>query len=91
MGPVEPDLLMIDVNLVGVLYSLKLAKYFFLKNPGGPNRDRCFIIFSSAAGYQDVPGGPMYQATKFAVRGIMRCTRRTTSVDGIRANVLAPW
>lgn len=82
---------MINVNLVGVLYTLKLAKHFFLKKPTGPNRDRCFIAFSSAAGYQDIPGGPMYQATKFAVRGLMRCTRRTTEIDGIRANALAPW
>lgn len=86
-----PDLLIINVNLVGVLYTLKLAKHFFLKNPPGSNRDRCFIAFSSAAGYQDIPGGPMYQATKFAVRGLMRCTRRTTAIDGIRANALAPW
>ncbi|CAK7235629.1 hypothetical protein SBRCBS47491_009359 [Sporothrix bragantina] len=89
--PVAPNLLMMDVNVTGVLYSLKLARYYFLKNPSDGNRDRCFVIFSSAAGYQDLPGGPMYQASKYSVRGLMRSTRRTTASDGIRANILAPW
>ncbi|CAK7212467.1 hypothetical protein SEUCBS140593_001513 [Sporothrix eucalyptigena] len=57
--PVAPNLLMMDVNVTGVLYSLKLARYYFLKNPSDGNRDRCFVIFSSAAGYQDLPGGPI--------------------------------
>lgn len=82
---------MINVNLVGVLYTLKLARHYFLRNPEGPDRDRCLVLFSSAAGYLDLPGGPMYQASKYAVRGIMRSVRRTTKADGIRANVLAPW
>ena len=37
--PVAPSMLMIDVNLVGVLYTLKLARYYFLRNPEGPDRD----------------------------------------------------
>lgn len=81
----------IDVNVVGALYTLKLARYYFARNPEGPTRDKCFIIFSSAAGYQDVPGGPIYMASKFAARALMRSTRRTTIVDGIRANALSPW
>jgi NAD(P)-dependent dehydrogenase (short-subunit alcohol dehydrogenase family) len=81
----------IDVNVVGALYTLKLARYYFARNPEGPNRDKCFVVFSSAAGYQDIPGGPIYMASKFAARALMRCTRRTTIVDGIRANALSPW
>jgi NAD(P)-dependent dehydrogenase (short-subunit alcohol dehydrogenase family) len=89
--PKKPSMKILDVNVVGALYTLKLARYHFLRNDEGPGRDRCFVIFSSAAGYQDVPGGPIYMASKYAARALMCCMRRTTIVDGIRANALAPW
>lgn len=89
--PEEPHFKTLDVNMTGTLYTLKLARFYFLKNPEGPQRDRCFIILSSLAGYADVPGGPVYMASKFAARALMRCVRRTTVVDGIRACALAPW
>ncbi|CAI4215877.1 unnamed protein product [Parascedosporium putredinis] len=56
--PVAPNMLMMNVNVTGVLYSQKLARHYFLRNPIGADRDRCFVIFSSAAGYLDLPEGP---------------------------------
>ncbi|KIW87176.1 uncharacterized protein Z519_12287 [Cladophialophora bantiana CBS 173.52] len=89
--PKKPTLKVLDVNVNGAIYTLKLARYYFLRNEEGPGRDRCFIIMSSLAGYGDVPGGAVYMASKFAARALMRCVRRTTVVDGIRSNALAPW
>lgn len=85
--PVAPSLLMMDVNVTGVLYRLKLAQYYFLKNPIDGHRDLYFVVFSSAAGYQDLSGGPMHPASKNAMRGFMRSTRGATASNGIRANV----
>lgn len=87
--PMKPDLKIMDVNCTGAIYTMTLARHYFLKNE--PGRDRCFIIFSSLAGYVDVPGGPLYMASKFAARAFMRCLRRTTVVDGIRSCAIAPW
>lgn len=44
----------IDINLIGVMYSLKLAIHFFRRSPlDDPQRDRCFIFGGSVAGYVD--------------------------------------
>lgn len=88
--PTKPTFKVLDVNVHGAIYTLTLARFWFLKNEIGPNRDRCFIIFSSLVGYVDNPGGPIYMASKFAARGLFRCMRRTTMIDGIRSNAVAP-
>lgn len=43
----------IDINLVGVLYTFKLAVHYFRKSPIEAARDRCFVFGGSAAGYLD--------------------------------------
>lgn len=88
--PTKPTFKVLDVNVHGAIYTLTLARFWFLKQEDSPKRDRCFIIFSSLVGYVDNPGGPIYMASKFAARGLMRCIRRTTAIDGIRANAVAP-
>ncbi|KAF9889085.1 hypothetical protein FE257_008062 [Aspergillus nanangensis] len=85
--PQAPNLSILDVNVNGVIYTCKLARYHFMQHELAPGRDRCFIVLSSAAGYGDVPGGPVYMMSKFAARALMRCLRRTTFVDGVRAMV----
>lgn len=89
--PQPPDFKILDVNVRGVIITCKLARYYFKQHELTAGRDRCFIVMSSAAGYGDVPGGPIYMMSKFAARGLMRCIRRTTFLDGIRACALAPW
>ncbi|PGH26743.1 hypothetical protein AJ80_01507 [Polytolypa hystricis UAMH7299] len=89
--PTEPSLNTIDVNLKGVIYTAKLATHYFRRQPATDERDRCLILKSSLAGYVDFPGVPQYQATKFAVRGLMRSLRRMTFTEGIRVNIVAPW
>ena len=88
--PVEPDLSVTTTNLIGVLYTVKLALHYFPRQPEGEDRDRCLLITSSLAGFIDHPGAPQYQAAKFAVRGLMRSIRRTGPAQGIRINIIAP-
>ncbi|OGM39646.1 hypothetical protein ABOM_011461 [Aspergillus bombycis] len=89
--PSAPDLTILNVNVVGVAYTCKLARFYFLQHELTSGRDRCLIVLSSAAAYADVPGRLVYMMSKFAVRGAMRALRRGTVHDGIRACALAPW
>ncbi len=51
--PTKPSMHIIDINLIGVMYSLKLAIHYFRASPIAAERDRCFIFGGSIAGYAD--------------------------------------
>ncbi|KIW88202.1 uncharacterized protein Z519_11313 [Cladophialophora bantiana CBS 173.52] len=89
--PVKPQLKIVNIDLIGVLYTLKLARHYFMKHSLDTNYDRCFIVNASLVGFLDVPGIPQYMASKWGCRGLMRCIRRTTAVDGVRMNLTGPW
>ncbi len=92
--PEEPKLLTLDINTIGVFYTTKLALFYFKKQQAqlndGRKRDRNLVLQASLAGYLDLPA-PQYQASKFAVRGLMRALRRTETNSGVRVNLIAPW
>ena len=58
---------MIDVNIKGVLYGIAAALLHMKQQKGGH-----IINVSSVAGHKAWPGGAVYAATKFAVRGSFR-------------------
>lgn len=82
---------MLDINLGGLLYTTKLAVHFFRKQNLSADQDHCLILKSSLAGYLNLIGAPIYNATKFGVRGLMGNLRWTSWKDSIRVNVVAPW
>ncbi|KAF2095937.1 NAD(P)-binding protein [Rhizodiscina lignyota] len=84
--PTEPNLKIIQVDFIGVVYTAKLAMHYF--NKQDPSRDRCLILKSSLAGFLDLPGATSYQSSKFAVRGLMCNLRRA---GRCRVNLVAPW
>lgn len=86
--PQKPSTKMLDVNLVGVLYTAKLAGWHFHHDTASESSDRCLILVSSIMGYIDTQGSSIYSAAKHGVRGIMTCLRRKGLV---RINCLAPW
>lgn len=89
--PKEPNVNHVKIDLIGVLYTTKLALHYFPRQTESPDRDRCLILTSSIAGYVDKPGSPQYNAAKFGVRGLMRCLRTTMPEQKMRVNLLAPW
>jgi NAD(P)-dependent dehydrogenase (short-subunit alcohol dehydrogenase family) len=89
--PKKPNLKTMDINLTGLLYTVKLAIHYFRRQPIDASRDRCLILKSSLAGYVDVPGSIQYNSSKFGVRGVMRSLRRTLWKESIRVNLVAPW
>ncbi|KAK9457423.1 hypothetical protein V1511DRAFT_508862 [Dipodascopsis uninucleata] len=81
----------VDVNFMGSLYFVRIAPAF-LKHEKLSSEDKNMILFSSVAGFKESPGICVYQATKHAVIGILRATRKYTPIsDYIRINVICPW
>ncbi|KAJ5630204.1 adam [Penicillium longicatenatum] len=93
--PEKPDLATINVNLIGTLYTSKLASHYFIKQngqrPSSSQEDTCLVLIGSGAAFLDCPRAPQYCATKWAMRGIMHSLRRTTHFYGSRVNVISPW
>jgi len=87
--PVEPDLTILNVNLVGMMLTAKLALHYFPRQKEAG--DHSLIFTSSVAGYADHAGAPQYGASKWGVRGIMHTLRGTRPTTGARVNVIAPW
>ena len=93
--PEKPDLSTIDVNLVGPLYTSKLASHYFVKQngqePSPAQEDTCLVLIGSGAAFLDCPRAPQYCAAKWAMRGIMHSLRRTAFYYSSRVNVISPW
>jgi NAD(P)-dependent dehydrogenase (short-subunit alcohol dehydrogenase family) len=58
LPPVKPDLRIIEINLIGMVYTTKLALHYFRRQRLVPERDRCLILKASVAAYVDQPGSP---------------------------------
>lgn len=76
---------MIDINLHGVLFGIKLAL------PGMLERDSGHIVnIASQAGKAGFPGGATYSATKHAVVGLTEALRAETYETAIEVSCVMP-
>ena len=76
---------MVDINIHGVLYGMKLAL------PGMLRRDTGHIVnLASQAGKAGFPGGATYCATKHAVVGVSEAVRAETRETGIEVSCVMP-
>ncbi|KAK6380142.1 hypothetical protein LTS17_005331 [Exophiala oligosperma] len=95
--PTKPSVRILDVNLIGGMYTIKLALYHFRRQyrrdlaAGKEASDTSLIIQSSMAGYLDMPGSLLYAASKFGLRAAMASLRHTTPQHRTRVNLIAPW
>lgn len=53
--PKKPALKIVHVNMIGTMYTFKLAAHYFRKQPDTPDRDRCLLITGSMTQYVDSP------------------------------------
>ena len=101
-NPPPPNLAVLDVNLKGVVYTSHLALFYLAKNPGSapadPNcdparifRDRHLLLMSSMAGIAPIPFQTLYGTSKHAVVGLYRNLRCTSSLHGVRTNMICPY
>ncbi|KAI0195288.1 hypothetical protein EV127DRAFT_467139 [Xylaria flabelliformis] len=92
--PEEPRLKVLDVNLVGNIYSVKLALHYMqLNTPDTTTGLRGSIICTASnAGLYPFPPAPLYAASKHAIIGLVRSLGPVYGQThiGIRINALAP-
>jgi NAD(P)-dependent dehydrogenase (short-subunit alcohol dehydrogenase family) len=101
--PPPPDFNIVQVNLMGVLYTTHLACFWLPKNPASspcsidskPStrspRDRHLLLLGSIASLAPISIQPQYGAAKHAVLGLFRSLRVTSGLQGIRVNLLCPY
>ena len=76
---------MIDINLHGVLYGMKIAM------PGMKRRGKGHIVnIASQAGKAGLPGGATYCATKHAVVGLSEAVRAELRDSGVEVTCVMP-
>ncbi|KAI5921979.1 15-hydroxyprostaglandin dehydrogenase [Camillea tinctor] len=90
--PSQPRLKTLDVNLTGVIYTIKLATHYLRKN--GPDTSTglrgSIICTSSNAGLYPFPAAPLYAASKSGVIGLVRSLGPVFERVNIQINALAP-
>ena len=93
--PTRPRTAVIAVNVIGVLYTAKLAMHQFAKQQkAGKNSSDfqpCLVLGGSLAGYMDIPAVTVYNTSKFAVRGLLHGLRHTAPRIKARVGMVAPW
>ncbi len=63
-APPKPNLKTLEVDLVGVTYTIYLANYYMQRSPG---KGGCINVTSSGVAFYAWPGMPLYTASKAAV------------------------
>ena len=76
---------MIDINVHGVIYGMKLAIPGMLKRGQGH-----VVNIASQAGKAGIPGGATYCATKHAVVGLSEAVRAEVRGSGVDVSVVMP-
>ncbi|MCJ1259722.1 hypothetical protein MMC24_007561 [Lignoscripta atroalba] len=100
--PPPPNIDVLNVNLIGVVYTSHLALYYLPRNPDAAPadpkcdptrtyRDRHLLLIGSLASVMSLPGQALYGASKHAVLGLYRCLRSTSFVHGVRVNLICPY
>jgi len=100
--PPPPNMQCLEVNLIGVTYTVHLALFYLARNPnssaadpaaqpGSNGRDRHILLIGSLASIIPLPGLPQYAASKHAVLGLFRSLRSTSFVGGLRVNLILPY
>lgn len=85
----RPSTAVLDVNVVGVVYTTHLALHHLSRNP---SPDRCVLIVGSFASMVPLPGQAQYTMSKHAVAGLFRSLRGTAALRyGIRVNMVAQY
>jgi len=86
--PVKPTLKTIDINLVGTLYTVKLAVHYMRKKTSVEKG--LIVCTASNAGLYPFPIAPMYGTSKHGVVGTVRSLAKPVEPEGIRINAICP-
>lgn len=82
--PAQDFASVIDINLMGVLYTMQVAMPALMKQGGS------IVITSSVAGLAGMPKGAAYSASKHAVIGLAKSAAIEAARYGVRVNTIHP-
>ena len=90
--PPKPSITTLEVNLIGVYYSMDLALFYFNQLADQQQDFRSQLVFiASLAGYGELALSADYCASKFGVRAIWKTLRKSMHEFGnVQTNLLAP-
>ncbi|KAI1075943.1 15-hydroxyprostaglandin dehydrogenase [Whalleya microplaca] len=90
--PSQPRLKVLDINLTGTIYSVKLAMHYMRKNAANPSTGSrgSIICTASNAGLYPFPVAPLYSASKGGVIMLVRSVAKILESVNIQINALAP-
>lgn len=83
-----PKLDSLNVNLIGHMYVVRCAMYYFRKNKTQAGH---IVLTTSAAAFLDTPPLYIYSTAKAGLLGLMRSLRTTVTKENITINAIAPW
>lgn len=100
--PKKPNLAVLNVNLVGVVYTTYLALWWLERNPGSKpcavgtdpaanKRDRHILLVGSIASLGPIVSQPLYGVSKHGVLGLFRTLRASAMLEGVRVNAIFPY
>lgn len=90
--PKAPDFKCFNVNILGVMYTAKLALFWLEKSKKlQPSADRHLLLIGSVASLAPIPGLLEYSISKHGVLGLFRSLRATSFVNSVRVNMLCPY
>jgi NAD(P)-dependent dehydrogenase (short-subunit alcohol dehydrogenase family) len=91
---IAPSTAVLDINLTEILYFSRIAAVY-LRQKATPKDEKGLVLDSSVAGFQEIPGLFVYQATKHGVIGLMRSLRKYFPAAygniNISVNCVCPW
>ncbi|SCV72492.1 BQ2448_4029 [Microbotryum intermedium] len=85
----RPSILIIDVNLIGALFTIKIGYHHSKKNPAKEGKALLYIgsIYSANA----LPKGPLYASAKHAIYSLFKSIYSDCQEAGIATTIMAPW
>ncbi|KIK56880.1 hypothetical protein GYMLUDRAFT_775579 [Collybiopsis luxurians FD-317 M1] len=92
--PAKPATDILDINLIGVLYTVHLAQHYLQLNQTSQmaeNRVKSIILLGSIYSWSANILAPLYTATKHAMLGLMRSLDEPLSQKGISITSVDPF
>lgn len=90
-GPTKPNLKTLDVDLIGVLYTARLALWYFDQDKRDDPGLRCICFTGSMSSFYGADYGVMYGASKAAILGIIKGLIYTCNDLNARAVAVYPY
>ncbi|TNY22238.1 hypothetical protein DMC30DRAFT_415242 [Rhodotorula diobovata] len=79
----KPDLGTIDINVVGTLYTARLAFHHLRQRPESSPGLKALVILGSLTSFVATPGCPLYATSKHALLGLQRALHTESAAAGI--------